>query len=143
MIRIVVLGEKRRFRTLFGQALKEKKYEVIYKTALGKVRKVKPQLVIVVSGPRAQKQCLELGSNAPDFKTILWVPDWTPTNKTPKGAAHFLSGARDASGIQSIIHGALILTGDESRLDGNRSVSTPPYRPLFKKAFSPTENRPN
>ena len=143
MIRIVVLGKKKRFQELFGPALKKKKYEVIYTMALGKVRKVKPKLVIVVYGPRAQKQCLEMCHKAPDIKTILWVPDWTLDNRTPKGAAHLLSGGRSVSGMLGIIHGALILTGDESRLDGNHSGSNPPYRPLFKKAFPQAGNRPN
>lgn len=140
MIRIVVLGEKKRFQELFGQALKERKYEVVYTMALGKALKAKPRLVIVVSGYRAQKQCSDLRNKAPGIKTILWVSDWTLDNRTPKGAAHLLSGAKSVSGMLGIIHGAFVLTGDESRFDGNTASSTPPYRPLFSKAF-PAENR--
>lgn len=117
MARIVVLGEGAQFKRLFGKALAGEGHTLIYKSSVQETLDAEPHLAIVVANPQAQKRCQALLKAKPEMKTILWVPDWTPNNVTPKGAAHVLSGARSVSGMLGAVRGTLILSGELRRLD--------------------------
>jgi hypothetical protein len=119
--RIVVLGEGAQFKKLFGKALAGEGHTLIYKSSIEETLVAEPHLAIVVANPQAQKRLEAIRKANPELKTILWVPDWTPNSRTPKGAAHLLSGARSVSGMLGAVRGTLILSGELRRLDPKHS----------------------
>ncbi|MEK7516241.1 MAG: hypothetical protein AAB562_01445 [Patescibacteria group bacterium] len=111
MARIVVLGESREFKKLFGKALTGEGHTLAYKSSVEEARNADPHIVIIVNDQKAQKRCQALQKAKRNFKTILWAPDWSPDNKIPKGAAHLLIGGRSVSGMLGAVRGTLILIG--------------------------------